>query len=220
MPEELFPLTDPGAVFAVLFLLVLLGPLVADRLRLPGIIGLIVGGMLVGPNVTGILDQDTFIETIGYIGLLYLMFQGGLDLDMNGFLRRRRDSVVFGVATFVLPMVLVTAVSLALGLGWAASIIIGSAFTSHTLLSYPTIGRFDLTKNRAVTATLGATLLVNVGALLVLAIAAAGVRGDSSARFWLFFGLGLLFYLALMLAWVPVSPAGSSPVSGRTARSG
>jgi Kef-type K+ transport system membrane component KefB/nucleotide-binding universal stress UspA family protein len=203
MPEELFPLTDPGAVFAVLFLLVLLGPLVADRLRLPGIIGLIVGGMLVGPNVTGILDQDTFIETIGYIGLLYLMFQGGLDLDMNGFLRRRRDSVVFGVATFVLPMVLVTAVSLALGLGWAASIIIGSAFTSHTLLSYPTIGRFDLTKNRAVTATLGATLLVNVGALLVLAIAAAGVRGDSSARFWLFFGLGLLFYLALMLAWVP-----------------
>jgi Kef-type K+ transport system membrane component KefB/nucleotide-binding universal stress UspA family protein len=203
MLEGLLPLTDPGAVFAVLFVLVLLGPLVADRLRLPGIIGLIVAGMLVGPNVTGILDQNTFIETIGYIGLLYLMFQGGLDLDMNGFLRRRRDSVVFGVATFVLPMVLVTASALVLGLGWAASIIVGSAFTSHTLLSYPTIGRFDLTKNRAVTATLGATLLVNVGALLVLAIAAAGVRGDSTLGFWLLFGLGLLLYLALMLAWVP-----------------
>jgi Kef-type K+ transport system membrane component KefB/nucleotide-binding universal stress UspA family protein len=203
MLEGLLPLTDPGAVFAVLFVLVLLGPLVADRLRLPGIIGLIVAGMLVGPNVSGILDQNTFIETIGYIGLLYLMFQGGLDLDMNGFLRRRRDSMVFGVATFVLPMVLVTAVALVLGLGWAASIIIGSAFTSHTLLSYPTIGRFDLTKNRAVTATLGATLLVNVGALLVLAIAAAGARGDSTLGFWLLFGLGLLLYLALMLAWVP-----------------
>jgi Kef-type K+ transport system membrane component KefB/nucleotide-binding universal stress UspA family protein len=203
MLEGVLPLTDPGAVFAVLFVLVLLGPLVADRLRLPGIIGLIVAGMLVGPNVTGILDQNTFIETIGYIGLLYLMFQGGLDLDMNGFLRRRRDSMVFGVATFVLPMVLVTAVALALGLGWAASVIIGSAFTSHTLLSYSTIGRFDLTKNRVVTATLGATLLVNVGALLVLAIAAAGVRGDSTLGFWLLFGLGLLLYLALMLAWVP-----------------
>jgi Kef-type K+ transport system membrane component KefB/nucleotide-binding universal stress UspA family protein len=203
MLEGVLPLTDPGAVFAVLFVLVLLGPLVADRLRLPGIIGLIVAGMLVGPNVTGILDQNTFIETIGYIGLLYLMFQGGLDLDMNGFLRRRRDSMVFGVATFVLPMVFVTAVALALGLGWAASVIIGSAFTSHTLLSYSTIGRFDLTKNRVVTATLGATLLVNVGALLVLAIAAAGVRGDSTLGFWLLFGLGLLLYLALMLAWVP-----------------
>ncbi|TVP68894.1 MAG: cation:proton antiporter [Nitriliruptor sp.] len=203
MPEGLLPLTDPGAVFAVLFLLVLLGPLLADRFRLPGIIGLIVSGMVVGPNVTGIIDQNTFIETIGYIGLLYLMFQGGLDLDMNGFIRRRRDSVVFGVATFVLPMVIVTAVSLALGLGWAASIIIASAFTSHTLLSYPTIVRFDLTKNRAVTATLGATLLVTVGALLVLAIAAAGARGDSSVGFWLLFTAGLLGYLFLMLVTLP-----------------
>jgi len=203
MPEGLLPLTDPGAVFAVLFLLVLLGPLLADRFRLPGIIGLVVGGMVVGPNVTGIIDQNTFIETIGYIGLLYLMFQGGLDLDMNGFIRRRRDSVVFGVATFVLPMVIVTAVSLALGLGWAASVIIASAFTSHTLLSYPTIVRFDLTKNRAVTATLGATLVVTVGALLVLAIAAAGVRGDSSVGFWLLFSAGLVGYLFLMLVTLP-----------------
>ena len=203
MPEGLLPLTDPGAVFAVLFLLVLLGPLLADRFRLPGIIGLLVGGMVVGPNVTGIIDQNTFIETIGYIGLLYLMFQGGLDLDMNGFIRRRRDSLVFGVATFVLPMVIVTAVAMALGLGWAASIIIASAFTSHTLLSYATVARFDLTKNRAVTATLGATLLVTVAALLVLAIAAAGVRGDSSIGFWSLFTAGLLGYLFLMLVTLP-----------------
>ena len=203
MPEGLLPLTDPGAVFAVLFALVLLGPLLAERFRLPGIIGLVVGGMVVGPNVTGVLDQSTFIETLGYVGLLYLMFQGGLDLDMNGFMRRRRDSLVFGVATFVVPMVLVTAVSLALGLGWAAAIIMGSALTSHTLLSYPTIVRFDLTRNRAVTATLGATLLVTVGALLVLAVAAAGARGDSSVGFWLLFVLGLVGYLALMLVGVP-----------------
>jgi Kef-type K+ transport system membrane component KefB len=70
----------------------------------------VVAGMLVGPNVIGIIDQNTFIETIGYIGLLYLMFQGGLDLDLDGFMRYRRDSVVFGVVTFVIPMVLVTGV--------------------------------------------------------------------------------------------------------------
>lgn len=203
MLDGLLPLTDPGAVFAVLFLLVLIGPLLADRFRLPSIIGLVVGGMLVGPNVTGIIDQNTFIETIGYIGLLYLMFQGGLDLDMQGFIKRRRDSIVFGAATFVIPMLIVTGVSLALGLGWAASIIIGSALTSHTLLSYSTIVRFDLTKNRAVTATLGATLLSTIGALLVLAVAAAGVRGDAGIGFWVLFVLGLVGYLALMLVYVP-----------------
>jgi Kef-type K+ transport system membrane component KefB len=165
MLDGLFPLSDPGAVFAVLFLLVLLGPLAAERLRMPAIIGLVVAGMVVGPNVTGILDQNTFIQTLGYVGLLYLMFQGGLDLDLDGFVRRRRESLLFGTLTFVLPMIIVTGVSLALGIDLLAAIIIGSAFTSHTLLSYPTIVRYDLTKNRAVTATLGATLLVTVGAL-------------------------------------------------------
>ncbi|MFP4311199.1 MAG: cation:proton antiporter [Nitriliruptoraceae bacterium] len=203
MLDGLLPLTEPGGVFVVLFVLVLLGPLLAERVRLPGIIGLVVAGMLVGPNVAGIIDQNTFIETIGYIGLLYLMFQGGLDLDMQGFIKRRRDSVVFGIATFVLPMAMVAGVALAFGLGWAAALILGVALTTHTLLSYPTIVRFDLTKNRAVTATLGATLLSTVLALLVLAVAAAGARGDTGAGFWLLFTVGLIGYLVLMLVWVP-----------------
>lgn len=203
MFDGLFPVSDPGAVFAVLFLLVLLGPLAAERLRMPAITGLVVAGMVVGPNVTGILDQNTFIQTLGFVGLLYLMFQGGLDLDLDGFVRRRRESVAFGVLTFVLPMVIVTGVTLALGIELVAAIIIGSAFTSHTLLSYPTIVRYDLTRNRAVTATLGATLLVTVGALLVLAIAAAGARDDTGWVFWVTFLVGLVGYLVLMLVAVP-----------------
>ena len=203
MLDGLLPLTDPGAVFAVLFLLVLIGPLAADRLRLPGLIGLVVAGMVIGPNVLGVLDQNTFIETLGYIGLLYLMFQGGLDLDLDGFRKRRRDSLVFGIATLVIPMVLVTAVALALGIDTLAAIIIGSAFTSHTLLSYPSIARYDLAKNRAVTATLGATLICTVAALLILAVAAAAAEGTQGALFWVAFVVGLVGYLIVMLLGVP-----------------
>ncbi len=203
MFDGLLPLTDPGAVFAVLFLLVLLGPIAADRLRLPSIIGLVVAGMLIGPNVAGILDQNTFIETIGYVGLLYLMFQGGLDLDLEGFARYRRDSVVFGLITFILPMVICTWVAHAMGMDLLAAIIVGSALTSHTLLSYGTVASFDLTKNRAVTATLGATLLAVVGALLVLAVGAAAARGDVGALFWITFSFGLIGYVVVMLYAVP-----------------
>ncbi len=203
MLDGLFPLTDPGAVFAVLFLLVLLGPIAAERLRLPGIIGMIVAGMVVGPNVTGIIGQNTFIEAIGYIGLLYLLFQAGLDLDLEGFMRYRRDSLVFGVLTFVLPMVIVTWVATALGIELLPAIIIGSALTSHTLLSYNTVASFDLLRNRAVTATLGATLLVTVGALLVLAVGAAAARGDATPLFWVLFSAGLLAYLVVVLAALP-----------------
>lgn len=203
MSNGLLPLTQPGAVFAVLFLLVLVGPLAAARARLPAIIGLIVAGMMVGPNVTGILGRDTFIETLGYVGLLYLLFQAGLDLDLTGFARRRRESIVFGVITSVIPMVMATYVGLWLGIDLLPAIIIASALTSHTLLSYPTIARFDLTKNPAVTATLGATLLCTVVALLILAVAAAAGGGNSSALYWIGFSMGMAGYLVLVLIGVP-----------------
>ena len=198
----LFPLTDPGAVFAVLFLVVLLGPLLAARARLPGLAGLIIIGMLVGPNVLNILGRDTFIETLGYVGLLYLMFQGGLDLDLDGFLRRRSDSLVFGALTFVIPMVIVVAASLAVGLDPVPAFIVGSALTSHTLLAYPVVAQYQLTRTRAMTATLGATLVANTGALLVLAFAVAAVR-DAGWLFWVGFAVGFTVYVGVILVAVP-----------------
>jgi Kef-type K+ transport system membrane component KefB len=200
---DLFPLTDPGAVFAVLLLLVLIGPMLASKLRLPGLVGLIVLGMLVGPNVLGVVSGTVLINALGFVGLLYLMFQGGLDLDLDGFARRRRESIIFGAMTFVLPIVLVTAAAYLLGVPFLAAIIIASALTSHTPLSYPTIARFDLARNRAVTATLGATLLATVAALLVLAVAAAAAEDSTTAFEWLLFGTGMILYVSFMLGGMP-----------------
>jgi Kef-type K+ transport system membrane component KefB/nucleotide-binding universal stress UspA family protein len=199
----MFPLTEPGAVFAVLFLLVLLGPVAAQRARLPALVGLIVAGMLVGPNMFGILGQNTFIETLAYIGLLYLMFEGGLDLDFQGFIERPRDSLIFGVLTFALPFLLVIATARLFQLGWIAAVILGVAFASHTLLSYPTVSRFHLSRNRAVTATLGATLFANTVALMVLAVAVAAERGDTTVFAWVTFVAGFGAYIGVMVTLVP-----------------
>jgi len=181
---------------------VLVGPLLAERARLPGIAGLILVGMLVGPNVTGILGRDTFIETLGYVGLLYLMFQGGLDLDVEGFRRRRLDSVLFGALTFFIPMVGVTGVATALGLDLVPAVIVGTALTSHTLLTYSLVSRYQLARTRAMTATLGATLVANTGALLVLAFAVAAAR-EAGWFFWLRFALGFTAYVLVVLVLVP-----------------
>jgi Kef-type K+ transport system membrane component KefB/nucleotide-binding universal stress UspA family protein len=200
--SDLLPLTDPGAVFAVLFLLVLLGPLAAERARLPSLVGLILAGMLVGPNVIGLLGRDTFIETLGYVGLLYLMFQGGLDLDMDGFRRRQSDSLLFGLLTFALPMAGVIWVALRLGLAPIPAVIVGTALASHTLLSYPLVSRYQLARSRAMTATLGATLVTNTLALLVLAFAVAAAR-DAGWLFRVGFTLGLAGYVVVVLVGVP-----------------
>jgi Kef-type K+ transport system membrane component KefB len=196
------PLTEPAAVFGLLFLAILLAPILAERARVPGIIGLIGAGILLGPDGLGVLQREGTIATLGGVGLLYLMFVGGLDLDLEGFRQHRRDSIVFGVATFVLPMAVGTAAALWVGLDTIAALIIASAFTSHTLLTLPLVQRLGLTRNRAVTATLGATLLSTVAALLVLAVAAAA-SGDVSWLFWVLFPIGIVVFTGLTMVGLP-----------------
>lgn len=197
------PLTDPAYVFVVLFAVILLAPLVAERARAPGIIGLILAGVLIGPNALGLLERAGPIEVLGGVGLLYLMFLAGVDLDLEGFKEHRRDSLVFGTSTFVIPMLLNTAAGLALGLELLAALLIASALTSHTLLAFPIIQRFGLVKNRAVTATIGATLLATVAALLVLAVVAAAHTGEIGPVFWLRFTGSLTLFLVAILWGLP-----------------
>lgn len=197
------PLTDPAYVFLVLFAVILLAPLAAERFGAPGIIGLILAGTLIGPNALGLLERSGPIETLGGVGLLYLMFLAGIDLDLDGFKEHRRDSEVFGTTTFVIPMVVNTAVPLAFGMDLLAALLVASAFTSHTLVAYPIVQRFGLVRNRAVTATIGATLLSTVAALLVLAVVAAAQAGDLGLTFWLVFGASLALFLAATLWGLP-----------------
>ena len=203
MPADLFPLTDAGAVFAVLLLLVLVGPMLVRPLRLPDLVGLILLGMLVGPNVLHVVSGQILINALGFVGLLYLMFQGGLDLDLEGFVQRRRESIVFGTITTLVPLVVATVAALLLGMPFLAAVIIGAALTGHTPLSYPTIARHDLARNPAVTASLGATLLATVAGLLVLAVGAAAAREDNGIGHWLLFAAGLVVYVIAMLSGVP-----------------
>ena len=197
------PLTEPAFVFVVLFATILFAPLLAERFGMPGIIGLILAGVLIGPNALGLVERAGPIDVLGGIGLLYLMFLAGVDLDLDGFREHRRDSVVFGTTTFVVPMLGNTAASLLLGLDLLAALLIASAFTSHTLVAYPVVGRFGLGRNRAVTATIGATLLSTVAALLVLAVVAAAHAGDLGPLFWLRFSASLAAFLFVTLWAVP-----------------
>ena len=196
------PLQQPAFVFAVLFLAILAAPLVAERARAPGLVGLLLAGTLIGPAGLGLVERVGVVESLGGVGLLYLMFVSGLDLDLDGFREHRRDSVVFGILTFVVPAVALVAAAALFDLGPAAAVILSSAFTSHTLLTFPLVQRFGIVRNRAVTATLGATLLSTVAALLMLAVAAAAA-GGTDAVFWVGFPLGLVAFGALTLLGLP-----------------
>jgi Kef-type K+ transport system membrane component KefB len=204
-PSELFrlPISDPVVVVALATAVFLVAPLFFERLRVPGIVGLIAAGALVGPHGLGLLERDETLVLLGTVGLLYLMFLAGVEIDLQGFSRYRNRSLVFGTLTYLLPQAIGTAVGRFLGYGWPASILLGSVLASHTLIAYPAASRLGIAKNVAVTAAVGGTIITDLVALLVLAVVAASAEGELGAGFWLRLAVSLAVFAALVLWGLP-----------------
>ncbi len=197
------PITDPVAIFLTILAIMLVAPLLVERLRLPGIIGLILAGVLVGPHGLGILERDNTIILLGTVGLLFLMFLGGLETSLEDLKRNAEQPIIFGLATFIMPMLLGTGGMLALGYGFWASVLVASCLASHTLVALPVLNKLGIMRYPASTATLGGTLITNVLALLVLAVVVKADQGDLTLRFWLFLMPALTIYTVAVLWGIP-----------------
>jgi Kef-type K+ transport system membrane component KefB len=179
------PLTDAGMLFAVIAAAVLSAPILARLLRLPEVVAIVLVGFVIGPTGLGLVERVGVVATLGSVGLLYLMFVAGLELDLDDFVEHRRASIGFGVATFVVPMVLGTVVASALGFDLLASLLLASCWASHTLVTYPIFQRVGTVGNRAVATSVGATIITDTAALLVLAVVARASQGSLTPVFWL-----------------------------------
>ncbi|MGG6238342.1 cation:proton antiporter [Nodosilinea sp. AN01ver1] len=175
-------LQEPITTFVLLLAIVLVTPPVFERFRLPGLVGLIMAGVLFGGSGLGWLNPDSDIMSLfSEIGKIYLMFVAGLEIDMALFQRTRDRSLAFGLMTFAIPLVGGIAIGLLFNFGWLAAVLIGSLLASHTLLAYPIVQRLGIVGNEAVTVTVGATIFTDIGSLLVLAICLGVNQGDFSA---------------------------------------
>lgn len=193
------PLNDPVAIFLVIMAVILLAPLIFERLRLPGIVGIILLGMIIGPYVLNLLALDNRIEFFSTIGLVYLMFNAGLEVDIHSFSRVGWRAAIFGGLTFLIPLGLGMGLGFLLGMGWLGAILLGSAFSSHTLIAFPILTRLGVTRNEAISVTAGATVLTDIGAFIVLAVVLGVQEGSLSAGYFLrlFILLGLFAFLVL-----------------------
>jgi len=182
------PFTDPVMIFALVMLIILLAPLIFNKLRIPGIVGLILAGTLVGPSVLGLLERDFTIELLGTVGLLYLMFMAGLSIDLNRFVKLRNRSIGFGSISYLFP----AAGAYFLGIHFLdysveTSLLLGAIVGSHTLLAYPIVERLGITKNTAVTMSMGGTLVTDTLSLGILAIVAGTVGDAGGTGYWVGF---------------------------------
>lgn len=184
--ETSFPVENPVMIFSIVLFIILFAPMVFERLKVPGIIGLIVAGAVVGPNGLNLLSRDGSIILLGTAGLLFIMFLAGLEIDMNEFKKNRQKSLSFGALTFFIPMILGTLAGVyILGLFILPAVLLASMFASHTLLTYPEACKLGIVKSRIVNITVGGTIITDLAALMVLAVIAGMATGEVGTAFWI-----------------------------------
>jgi Kef-type K+ transport system membrane component KefB len=198
------PFNEPVIVFTILITIILLAPIVFKKFRIPGIIGLIISGIIIGPHGMNLVEFGESIKLLSTAGLLYLMFLAGLELNSRDLMRNRNKSLVFGALTFFIPLILGFFVAhFLLSYSLLASLLIASMFSTHTLISYPIASRLGITRSEAVTITIGGTIITDTAVLVLLAFISAATDGSFTLMFWIRMILSLSVFSFLILWGVP-----------------
>ena len=202
--SQYFPITDPTLIFFVVLLMILLSPIIMGRLRIPHIIGMVLAGVLVGKYGLNILGRDASFELFGRVGLFYIMFLAGLEMDMEGLKKNRNRVVVFGMLTFLIPFAMTYFMGVSL-LGYLplASLLLAAIMASNTLIAYPIVGRYGLTRHTSSTLSVGSSMMALFMALIVMASIVNSFHGNGGILFWLLFILKFVVYCVGLIMVIP-----------------
>ena len=202
--SQYFPITDPTLIFFVVLLMILLSPIIMGRLRIPHIIGMVLAGVLVGKYGLNILGRDASFELFGRVGLYYIMFLAGLEMDMEGLKKNRNRVMIFGMLTFLVPFVMTYFMGVSL-LGYIplASLLLAAIMASNTLIAYPIVGRYGLTRHTSSTLSVGSSMMALFMALIVMASIVNSFHGNGGILFWLLFILKFVAYCVGLIMVIP-----------------
>ncbi len=206
MPDlsHYLPITDPTLIFFVVLCIILLAPIIMGKLRIPHIVGMVLAGMLIGKYGLNILERDSSFELFGEVGLYYIMFLAGLEIDMNGLKNNSWKVVGFGLLTFAVPFILVFLSCLyMLHYSAVASLLLGSVLGSNTLIAYPIVCKYGLQKHNSVTLCVGASMISVTFALVVLAAIVGTYNNGTGIGFWLLFILKFAAYIGAAVYCIP-----------------
>ena len=195
------PVTDPTWIFLLVLLIILFAPILLNKLRIPHIIGMILAGLVIGEHGFNILVRDSSFELFGKVGLYYIMFLAGLEMNMGDFKKNRGKAVMLGLLAFVIPIGIGLVTNMKYSL--VTSILLASMYASHTLVAYPIVIRYGVSRHRSVSIAVGGTAVTDTLTLLVLAVVGGLFKGESGGLFWLWLVVKVIFLGALIMYSFP-----------------
>ena len=198
------PVTDPTWIFFLVLVVILFAPIVLERLRIPHIIGMILAGVVIGEHGFNILARDSSFELFGKVGLYYIMFRAGLEMNMEDFKSIRVKATVLGLLAFIFPLGIGIWTNLhLLGYSLATSVLLASMYASHTLIAYPIVIRYGINRQRAVSIAVGGTAVTDTLTLLVLAVVGGMYKGETSEMFWIWLVLKVVVLSVVIMYAFP-----------------
>ena len=199
-----FPITDPTLVFFVVLMIILFAPIVMSKLRIPHIIGMVLAGVVIGQYGFNILERDNSFELFGRVGLYYIMFLAGLEMDMEGVKKHSQQFMIFGLLTCFVPLILtyIMAITL-LGYSGSASFLLGCIMASNTLIAYPIIGRYGLQRHPSVSLSVGSSMISLFMALVMLAAISGTYDGSNGWIYWPLFILKFALFCIGSIILIP-----------------
>ena len=193
--SEYLPITSPTMVFFTVLIIILFAPIVMSKLRIPHIIGMVLAGVIIGPHGFNILERDASFELFGRVGILYIMFLAGLEMDLQGLKSDIRRVGIFSIVSFLVPFIMMYIAGIYfLGYSSLASVILSSVMAANTLISYPIVARFGLQKHATTTISVGASMISLLLALIVVTAVEGGILGGTDVWFWLMFVAKFVLY--------------------------
>ena len=182
------PITDPTFIFFVVLIIILFAPIVMSKLRIPLIIGMVLAGIAIGQYGFNVLVRDNSFELFGRVGLYYIMFLAGLEMDMEGVKKHSRRFLLFGLLTCLVPLIMTYVMSMTiLDYSSSASFLLGCIMASNTLIAYPIVGRYGLQRHQSVALSVGSSMISLFLALVMLAAISGSFSKDSGWLFWVMF---------------------------------
>ncbi len=198
------PVTDPTWIFLLVLLIILFAPIILDKLRIPHIVGMILAGVLVGEHGFNILVRDSSFELFGKVGLYYILFLAGLEMDMADFKKNRNKAVVLGLMAFIIPITIgLVTNTMILKYGIITSVLLASMYASGTMLAYPIVIRYGVSRHRSVSIAVGGTAVTDTLTLLVLAVVGGMFKGEMSGFSWIWLVLKVVLLGAFIVYLFP-----------------
>lgn len=204
------PITDPTWNFFVVLGIILFAPMLLERLRVPSIVGLIFAGVVIGPHGFGVLERDNSFELFGKVGLYYIMFLASLEMNLQDVQKIKGRALALGLLSFAIPMAIGFGVNRAVlpGYAVAAAVLMAAMYASHTLISYPIVLRYGISRLPSVSIAVGGTIVADTLTLLVLAVVGGMFKEQVTGLYWLWLvvkvmliGAGILIAFPAIGRW-------------------